>query len=164
MCTGKGFSSHFTDSSELSRHLGRGGGRWRRSRHLRRVQRPRQGGMEMFSLPYRNRFKYPFLKRPFHEITNEFRSKSVQKVLCKKWHGHTHKSTDRIGPIRSSSGTMFWTAKTLIPLADGSKTCPQNDLKIQLTSQLKSTSGLPRSLHSPQVAPAAQQFKTKIPA
>ena len=71
------------------------GGRWRRSRHLRRVQRPRQGGMEMFSFPYRNRFKFPFLKRSFHEITNEFCSKSVQKRTCKKWHTQTHTHTNK---------------------------------------------------------------------
>ena len=123
------------------------------------MQRPRQGDMEMFSFPYRNRFKFPFLKRSFHEITNEFCSKTTQKRACKKLNRQqrTDTQTDRIELIRSRSGTMFWTAKTQVPLAGGSKTCPQNDLKIQLTSQLKSTSGLPRSLHSPQVAPAAQQ-------
>ena len=133
------------------------GGRWRRSRHLRRVQRPRQGGMEMISFPYRYRFKFPFLsdlfslKLQMNSVQNRSKSGPAKRQP-------SDVQTDRIGPIRSSSGTMFWTAKTQIPLADGSKTCPQNDLKIQLTSQLKSTSGLPRSLHSPQVAPAAQIF------
>ena len=71
----------------------------------------------------------------------------------------TRTPTDRIGPIESISGTVFWTAKSQIPLADASKSCPQNRLGIQLGSRLKSTSGLPRSLHSPQVAPAAQKHR-----
>ena len=132
------------------------GGRWRRSRHLRRVQRPRQGGMEMISFPYRIRFKFPFLSDLFSENRNEFCPKLVQKVRRKKLNEHARRPTDRIGPIESISGTVFWTAKSQIPLADASKSCPQNRLWIQLTSRLKSTSGLPRSLHSPQVAPAAQ--------
>ena len=133
------------------------GGRWRRSRHLRRVQRPRQGGTGNDRVGFSIPCKSLFFERSFHEITNEFCSESVQKRACKKGHTHADRQTDRIGPIRSSSGTMFWTAKTQIPPADGSKSCPQNDLRIQLTSQLKSTSGLPRSLHSPQMAPAAQK-------
>ena len=39
----------------------------------------------------------------------------------------TNKHTDRIRPIQSSSGTVFWTAKSQIPLADASKTCPENN-------------------------------------
>ena len=134
------------------------GGRWRRSRHLRRVQRPRQGDIEMISFPYRIRFKFPFLSDLFFLKIgmNSVKNRSKKWPAKSSTKTHADKQTDRIGPIRSSSGTLFWTAKTQIPLADRSKTCPQNDLKIQLTSQLKSTSGLPRSLHSPQVAPAAQ--------
>ena len=45
--------------------------------------------------------------------------------------GHTHKETnrqtDRIGPILSSSGTVFGPAKSQIPLADASKRCPENN-------------------------------------
>ena len=70
------------------------GGRWRRSRHLRRVQRPRQGGMEMVSFPYRYRFKFPFLKRSFHEITNEFCSKSVQNGPAKIRPRQTYTQTE----------------------------------------------------------------------
>ena len=69
---------------QLRRHQLDRGGRWRRSRHLRRVQRPRQGGMEMICFPYRNRFKFPFLGDLFSEITNEFCPESLQKVTCKK--------------------------------------------------------------------------------
>ena len=35
--------------------------------------------------------------------------------------------TDRIGPIWSSSGTVFWTAKSQIPVADTPKRCPENN-------------------------------------
>ena len=110
---------------QLRRHqLGRGG-RWRRSRHLRRVQRPRQGGMEIISFPYRYRFKFPFFERSFHEITNEFCSESVQKPACKKLNKqHARTQTDRIEPILSSSADVFWTVKTQIPVAKASKTCP----------------------------------------
>ena len=39
----------------------------------------------------------------------------------------TNRQTDRIGPIWSSSGVAFWTAKSQIPLADASKRCPENN-------------------------------------
>ena len=112
---------------QLRRHQLDRGGRWRRSRHLRRVQRPRQGGMEMVSFPYRNRFKFPFLSDLFSENRNGFCPKSVQKVRCKKWNKQTDTQTDRIGPILSSSGTVFGSAKSQIPLADASKRCPENN-------------------------------------
>ena len=149
-------------SHQLRRHqLGRGG-RWRRSRHLRRVQRPRQAGCgtnpEMLRFPYRNRCKSPFFECSFHEITIEFFLELVQKAVCKKGTDtQTRKQTDRIRPILSISGDRFWTAKTQIPVANASKTCPKTTSGFLLTSQLKSTSGLPRSLHSPQMAPAAQK-------
>ena len=115
---------------------GADGGRWRRSRHLRRVQRPRQGGMEMTSFPYRFRFKFPFLRDTFSENRNGFCPKLVQKVLRKNLNRQTRTQTDRIGPIESISGTVIWTAKSQIPLADASKRCPQNRLRIQLRSRL----------------------------
>ena len=90
----------------------------------------------MISFPYRIRFKFPFLSDLFSEITNEFCPESVQKWACKKC-AQTHTQTDRIGPIRSSSGTMFWTGKTQIPLADGSKPRPQNDLRIPVKISFK---------------------------
>ena len=115
------------------------GGRWRRSRHLRRVQRPRQGGMEMISFPYRIRFKFPFLSDLFSENRNEFCPKLVQKVRRKKLNKQqtTHSQTDRLWPIQSSSGAVFWTAKSQIPLADVSKTCSQNDLRIPVKIPFK---------------------------
>ncbi len=74
---------------QLRRHqLGRGG-RWRRSRHLRRVQRPRQGGMEMISFPYRNRFKFPFLRVIFFL---KIRMNSVQN---RSKNGQRKSRTDR---------------------------------------------------------------------
>ena len=81
-------------SLQQRRHqLGRGG-RWRRSRHLRRVQRPRQGGIE--NGPSRRRVPggTPFFECSFHEITNEFCSESVQKPAAKKWHKHARTHTD----------------------------------------------------------------------
>ena len=79
------------------------GGRWRRSRHLRRVQRPRQGGMEMISFPYRIRFKFPFLSDLFSENRNEFCPKLLQKVACKKCAHTSHKQTGS-GRSRASPG------------------------------------------------------------
>ena len=84
-------------SLQLRRHqLGRGG-RWRRSRHLRRVQRPRQGGIE--NGPSRRRVPggTPFFECTFHEIAIEFCSEPVQKAAEKKWHRQTDKQTDRSG-------------------------------------------------------------------
>ena len=74
---------------QLRRHqLGRGG-RWRRSRHLRRVQRPRQGGMEMISFPYRNRFKFPFLgdlflKLRMNSVQNQSKSGPAKRLTTDK--------------------------------------------------------------------------------
>ena len=82
----------------------------------------------MISFPYRIRFKFPFLSDLFSENRNEFCPKLVQKVRRKKLNEHAHTQTDRIGPIESISGTVFWTAKSQIPLADASKSCPQNRL------------------------------------
>ena len=83
------------------------GGRWRRSRHLRRVQRPRQGGMEMISFPYRIRFKFPFLSDLFSENRNEFCPKLVQKVRRKKLNEHARTQTNtqtESGRSRASPG------------------------------------------------------------
>ena len=85
-------------SLQLRRHqLGRGG-RWRRSRHLRRVQRPRQGGIE--NGPSRRRVPggTPFFECSFHEITIEFLLELVQKAACKKLNRITDKQTDRQNP------------------------------------------------------------------
>ena len=82
----------------------------------------------MISFPYRNRFKFPFWGDLFSEITNEFCPESVQKRACKKLNKQTKiTQTDRIRPIRSSSGVVFWTAKSQIPVADASKMCPENN-------------------------------------
>ena len=80
------------------------GGRWRRSRHLRRVQRPRQGGTE--NGPSRRRMPggTPFFERWFHEITNEFYSESVQKLAGKKWHRQTRRHADRSGRSGAALG------------------------------------------------------------
>ena len=85
------------DATQLGR-----GGRWRRSRHLRRVTRPRQAGCgtdpEMLSFPYRNRCKSPFFECSFHEITIEFLLELVQKAAEKKreqTNRQTNKQTDK---------------------------------------------------------------------
>ena len=83
----------------------------------------------MISFPYRIRCKFPFLSDIFSENRNEFCQKLIQKLVRKKLVAvQTNRHTDRIGPIRDISGTVFWTAKTQIPLADASKSCPQNRL------------------------------------
>ena len=88
----------------------------------------------MLRFPYRIRCKSPFFECSFHEITIEFLLELVLKAVCKKWNNqagkHTDRQmyTDRIQPILSSSGDGFWTVKTQIPVANASKTCPQNDL------------------------------------
>ena len=83
------------------------GGRWRRSRHLRRVQRPRQGGTGNervgFSIPCKSLFS----ERSFHEITSEFCSKSVQKVVCKKWHRHLTDTQTESGRSGAAPGPCF---------------------------------------------------------
>ena len=71
------------------------GGRWRRSRHLRRVQRPRQCGTENGSSRRLMPGGTPFFERSFHEITNEFCSESVQKLVQKKLNTQQHQQTDR---------------------------------------------------------------------
>ena len=71
------------------------GGRWRRSRHLRRVQRPRQGGSEMISFPYRNRFKFPFLSDYFSENWVVRPSTCSKMRLRKSWtEWQTYKQTE----------------------------------------------------------------------
>ena len=68
---------------------------------------------------------------------NSVQNRSKNRPAKSGTHTHAHRQTDRIGPIRSSSGTMFWTAKTQIPLADGSETHPQNDLRFPVRIPFK---------------------------
>merc|ERR1711960_27549 len=69
--------------------------------------------------------------------------KSSKKGLQKKCDRHqtdrqtSDRQTDRIGPISSSSGVVFWTAKTQIPFAKTSKTCPQNRTRNSLKNPVK---------------------------
>ena len=83
---------------QLRRHQLDRGGRWLRSRHLRRVQRPRQGGIENGTSRRRVPGGTPFFECSVHEIANEFCSKSAQKPACKKWHVQTNKHTNRQNP------------------------------------------------------------------
>ena len=61
------------------------------------------------------------------EFNCNFMKRALEKGAAKKVF-QDDKQTDRIWPILSSSGDVFWTAKSQIPVADASKTCPQNDL------------------------------------
>ena len=81
----------------------------------------------MFSFPYGNRLQNPFFECIFLEIVVEFFIKIIKKGGDKKSE-HARRQTDRIRPISSSAVAMFWTVKTQIPVANASKTCPQNDL------------------------------------
>ena len=85
--------------------------------------------------------KNPFFECSFHEITIEFLLELVQKAACKKLNKQTDRQTDtqtdRIQPISSSAMTMFWTVQTQIPVANASKTCPQNDPRIPVNIPFK---------------------------
>ena len=94
----------------------------------------------MSSFPYGNRLQNPFFERSFHEIADEFCSKIIKKGVEKKseqTHTQTDKQTDRIQPILSISGHGFWTVQTQIPVANASKTRPQNDLRIPFNIPFK---------------------------
>ena len=82
--------------------------------------------------------KNPFFECSFHEITIEFLLELVQKAACKKLNKQTDNTqTDRIRPILSCSGDVFWTVKTQIPVAKRSKTCPQNNTRIPVNIPFK---------------------------
>ena len=85
--------------------------------------------------------KNPFFECSFHEITIEFLLELVQKAACKKLNRqanrHADRHTDRIQPISSSAVAMFWTVQTQIPVANASKTCPQNDPRIPVNIPFK---------------------------
>ena len=51
----------------------------------------------------------------------------LQKRVPENGHTNNKHQTDRIGPILSSSGTVFGPAKSQLPLADVSKRCPENN-------------------------------------
>ena len=101
------------------------GGRWRRSRHLRRVQRPRQGGTE--NGPSRRRMPggTPFLSVSF--LKSELYVHRLGPNRVSENSVTDRHQTDRIGPIWSSSGTVFGSVKSQIPVADTPKRCPENN-------------------------------------
>ena len=134
---------------------------WRRSRHLRRVKRPRQGGTtsdpETLRFPYRIRCKNPFFECSFHEILDEFFTKIVEKGAAKKV--RRHQTSDRqteSGRSRAAPGSCFGQPKRRYHSQKPPKRVPKTGPGILLRTRLKGTSGLPRSFHSPQMAPAAQ--------
>ena len=55
----------------------------------------------------------------------------------------TDKERDRIGPIQSSSGTVFGSAKSQIPLADASKRCSENNIPNSLRIPVNSLEPTP---------------------
>ena len=76
--------------------------------------------------------KNPFFECSFHEFCPKSGTQTVGLTPTL-----ANTQTDRIQPIPSSSEDVFWTVKTQIPVAKASKTCPQIDFWIPLTSQLK---------------------------
>ena len=109
-----------------------------------------------YSIPCKN----PFFERSFHEITVELLLELVQKAVCKKWNEQTNRQTGS-GRYRARPWPCFGQLKRRYHSQNAPKPVPKTTLGFQLTSRLKSTSGLPRSLHSPQVAPAAQLFHSR---
>ena len=61
--------------------------------------------------------------------------------------------------VRFQFGLFFGQLKRRYQSQKAPKHVAKTTSGFLLTSRLKSTSGLPRSLHSPQVAPAAQQYR-----
>ena len=147
-------------SHQLRRHqLGRGG-RWRRSRHLRRVQRPRQAGCgtKMNALGSVFRARAPFFSDYFVKLCRYLHrpapKSGLQKV--KQTDRQTTRKQTESSRYRARPWPCFGQFKRRYQSQMPPKPVPKTTLGFQLTSRLKSTSGLPRSLHSPQVAPAAQ--------
>ena len=115
------------------------GGRWRRSRHLRRVQRPRQGGTGNDRVGFSIPCKSLFFERSFHEITSEFCSESVQKWACKKLNiVHTNRQNradpeqlrDHVLDIQNADTVRRW-LKIMSPKR------PQNSANIPVKEHLR---------------------------
>ena len=81
----------------------------------------------MLSFPYRNRFKFPFLSDSFLKTELYVHRPAPKRRSENAGDRQTNKHTDRSGLILSSSGVVFWTAKSQIPVADASKRCPENN-------------------------------------
>ena len=93
--------------------------------------------------PVRNRVTVGVVSHPGSPFLSDFFVKkqmnSSQKP-SKKWlqkKCDIKHQTDRIWPILSISGVVFWTAKTQIPFAKTSKTCPQNMTRNSLKNPVK---------------------------
>ena len=108
--------------------------------------------------------KNPFIECSFHEITIEFLLELVQKAACKKLNtGQTdNRQQTESSRYRARPWPCFGQFTRRYHSQMPPKPVPKTTLGFLLTSRLKSTSGLPRSLHSPQVAPAAQSMKCLI--
>ena len=108
--------------------------------------------------------KNPFIECSFHEITIELLLELVQKAACKKLNRITDRQTDtqtESSRYRARPWPCFGQFTRRYHSQMPPKPVPKTTLGFLLTSRLKSTSGLPRSLHSPQVAPAAQLIEPK---
>ena len=68
-----------------------------------------------------------FLHDFFVKLCRQSHRPAPKKGLGKRCDRQTDRQTDRIRPIWSSSGVVFWTAKSQIPVADASKICPENN-------------------------------------
>ena len=115
------------------------------------------GGPKTVRFPYRIRCKSPFFEWFLCNMPKNIASTCSKKARTKKKNiRQTDKQTDDSGLISSSARTVFWTAKSQIPVAKPLKAVPKTSGGFLLRCQLMSTSGSVGRWHSPQVAPAAQ--------
>ena len=113
--------------NQLRHHqLGRGG-RWRRSRHLRRVQRPRQGGQsEIESRSASYAALDPLFRVFFSEITNGPRHLAWHQIsnICHETCGIVLWAIKMCGnvwdPLRASPGMIFGPKESLHGLGEHS--------------------------------------------
>ena len=137
-------------------------GRWRRSRNLRRVPTTEEAGVGEGSkiCPVRRSLpsQSPLLEVFFLDIAFKIASDRLKKSLQKK---RTDRQTNRQTDLSRSRGRLDPVSRHLkrcYRSAKPSKEGPESSSQIPLTSRLMGTSGFLGRWHSPQIAPAAQQF------
>ena len=130
-------------SHQLRRHqLGRGG-RWRRSRHLRRVQRPRQAGCgtKMGEFGVATVARTPFLSALFMKLQLNSCSNWSKKRSAKSWRDRqtnkqTRKQTES-SRYRARPWPCFGQFKRRYQSQMPQKPVPKTTLGFLLTSRLK---------------------------